>query len=246
MLPLTAPESGSLVLALQSSMEQVPWPCHPLTIFHSVDRHLSGGKPFAGGEGLAGRGLQQRARQRRHGRGQDDKWLKHHLQLVQELEQANQGEGFDVLFYGDSIMESTRQGTLSRRSLCYPARLEPCLHPLDTSTFRPVSTLLTFNMRRLSCMRHGDAACKCHIMTLFKDAEGCGSCSLTRLRGAGGCIRRVIMHACRGTLSGGAWTDFQPVKQAWDEAFADKPYTTHALAFAGARVVPHRCTSLSC
>ena len=29
------------------------------------------------------------------------------------------------------------------------------------------------------------------------------------------------------------------MKQAWEEAFRDKPYTTHALAFAGAPRPPH-------
>ena len=89
------------------------------------------GRPCAsaGGEDLAGRGLQQRARQRRHGRGQDEKWLKHHLQLVQELELADQGEGFDVLFYGDSIMESTRQATTALTlPLCHSPSLW-CMQP---------------------------------------------------------------------------------------------------------------------
>lgn len=62
----------------------------------------------AGGEGAGGRGLQQRARQRRRGRGQDEQWVRQHEALVREVEAADKEDGFDVLFFGDSIMESTR------------------------------------------------------------------------------------------------------------------------------------------
>lgn len=47
-------------------------------------------------------------RRRRRGKGQDEAWLQHHQQLVKEVEEADRKSGFDVLFYGDSIMESTR------------------------------------------------------------------------------------------------------------------------------------------
>lgn len=53
------------------------------------------------------RSLLQR-RRRRRGKGQDEAWLQHHQQLVKEVEEADKGSGFDVIFYGDSIMESTR------------------------------------------------------------------------------------------------------------------------------------------
>lgn len=53
------------------------------------------------------RSLLQR-RRRRKGKGQDEAWLQHHQQLVKEVEEADKGSGFDVIFYGDSIMESTR------------------------------------------------------------------------------------------------------------------------------------------
>ncbi|CAL8467129.1 g6665 [Coccomyxa elongata] len=53
------------------------------------------------------RSLLQR-RRRRRGKGQDEAWLQHHHQLVKEVEEADKGSGFDVIFYGDSIMESTR------------------------------------------------------------------------------------------------------------------------------------------
>ncbi len=43
---------------------------------------------------------------------------------------------------------------------------------------------------------------------------------------------------CRGTRLGSTWTDFAPVKEAWEEAFRDKPYTTHALAIAGVHSAP--------
>ena len=47
-------------------------------------------------------------KRRRRGSTTEEKWVKMHEQLARELAAADEGEGFDVLFYGDSILESTR------------------------------------------------------------------------------------------------------------------------------------------
>jgi hypothetical protein len=60
------------------------------------------------GNGLRSRRLLERKR-RRQGRGQDEAWLQLHQKLVGEVEAADKAStGFDVVFYGDSIIESTR------------------------------------------------------------------------------------------------------------------------------------------
>ena len=38
----------------------------------------------------------------------DEKWVKMHEQLSRELNAADERKGYDVLFYGDSIFESTQ------------------------------------------------------------------------------------------------------------------------------------------
>jgi hypothetical protein len=48
-------------------------------------------------------------RKRRHrGHTMGEKWVKMHEQLSQELNAADERKGYDVLFYGDSIFESTQ------------------------------------------------------------------------------------------------------------------------------------------
>ena len=46
---------------------------------------------------------------------------------------------------------------------------------------------------------------------------------------------------------GAVWSDFTPVKQAWEETFGSKPYTTHTLAIAGAPLhLPNSTPTESC
>jgi hypothetical protein len=47
-------------------------------------------------------------RRRRREDTTDEKWAKMHEKLSQELSVADEGRGYDVLFYGDSIFESTQ------------------------------------------------------------------------------------------------------------------------------------------
>ena len=55
-------------------------------------------------------------KRRRRGGTIEEKWVKMHEQLARELNAADEGKGYDVLFYGDSILESTRCAALQRRT----------------------------------------------------------------------------------------------------------------------------------
>ena len=68
---------------------------------------------FSAGEGSKrARGEQLRqplqAKRRHRGSTSNEKWVKLHEQLAREVNAADEDKGFDVLFYGDSILESTR------------------------------------------------------------------------------------------------------------------------------------------
>ena len=71
--------------------------------------------PFSAGEANIPRrlrGLQLRhllqAKRRHRGSTSNEKWVKLHEQLAREVNFADEDKGYDVLFYGDSIFESTR------------------------------------------------------------------------------------------------------------------------------------------
>ena len=68
---------------------------------------------FSAGEGSKrprGEQLRQplQAKRRHRGSTSNEKWVKLHEQLAREVNAADEDKGFDVLFYGDSILESTR------------------------------------------------------------------------------------------------------------------------------------------
>ena len=48
------------------------------------------------------------AKRRHRGSTSNEKWVKLHEQLAREVNAADEDKGLDVLFYGDSIFESTR------------------------------------------------------------------------------------------------------------------------------------------
>ena len=110
------------------------------------------------------------------------------------------------------------------RPPCFPLR-QLAAHPDHAACAAWVAPplhvyLLRHDIGEQVMMRLSQPLFGCAMRSLYQRGEMLGMC----------------MHG-RGTLAGSTWTDFQPVKQAWDEAFRDKPYTTHTLAFAGARVL---------
>lgn len=71
------------------------------------------------------RHLLQAKRRRRVG-SSNEKWVKLHEQLAREVNAADDGKGYDVLFYGDSILESTRWGPCCMH--CSSCSLTPAMH----------------------------------------------------------------------------------------------------------------------
>ena len=54
------------------------------------------------------RGRQKAGRRQRHHSTVEDTWLTCHRQFVKELDEWDKQGGWDVLFYGDSIVEEWR------------------------------------------------------------------------------------------------------------------------------------------
>ncbi len=81
-----------------------------MTVWHAGNKAPS--KEARPGNQAGATVLQRRhaldAKRRRRGSTTEEKWVKMHEQLARELNAADEGKGFDVLFYGDSILESTR------------------------------------------------------------------------------------------------------------------------------------------
>ena len=63
------------------------------------------------------RGRQKAGRRQRHHSTVEDTWLTCHRQFVKELDEWDKQGGWDVLFYGDSIVEEWRCATCSGNPL---------------------------------------------------------------------------------------------------------------------------------
>ena len=91
----TAPGQGFLVVRIHSTATCLP--------IHLVLTHC---RPRAKGSG----------RRQRHHNTAEDTWLTCHRQLVKDLDEWDKQGGWDVLFYGDSIIEEWQYAALLRSS----------------------------------------------------------------------------------------------------------------------------------
>ena len=176
-----------------------------------------------------------RGRQRPHS-SLEDTWLTCHRQFVKELDEWDKQGGWDVLFYGDSIVEEWR---------CAPATLQClCMQPWDGLLC--CSSRSSAEVEAARCTAHNSATLP--PILLSKCARfGEGAPVRKACRGSQhghshwhGKVWVTMVDIgwlmpwvpCRGTFLGAPWGPFHDVRKVWDEFFGRKPYRAHSMGIA--------------
>jgi hypothetical protein len=156
----------------------------------------------------------------------EETWLAAHRRYVREAYEVERKGAWDVVFYGDSIVEEWRCETLG-----LSGALLPTCGWVPAGCWRP------------GCPPPSACACQLPRHCLTRSSHGppgrlgradrcrdthlaCTELAETLLTRCHGGVQ------CRGTFMGAPWGPFHGVRKVWDEYFGHKPYRAHSMGIA--------------